>query len=94
MSETNGTHEPSVAVAELKALVAELSGRVQTLEAEAMQRHPSVSEDVMLAISAACAAYLGKRATVKQVHLRRGGAWATQGLATVQQSHADWHGVR
>ena len=94
MSETNGTPEPSATIAELKALVAELAGRVQTLEAEAAQRHPSVSEDTMLAISAAVAAYLGKRATVKQVHLRRGGAWATQGLATAQQSHADWHGVR
>jgi len=88
MSETSDT------VAELKARVAELAARVQTLEEEATQRHPAVSEDVLLAISAACAAYLGKRATIKQVHLRRGGAWATQGLATVQQSHADLHGVR
>jgi len=88
MSATNDT------VAELRALVAELAARVQTLEEEAAQRHPEVSEDVLLAISAACAAYLGKRATIKQAHLRRGGAWATQGLATVQQSHADLHGVR
>ena len=94
MSETKGTPEPSVTIADLSALVAELADRVQTLEKEATQRHPSVSEDMLLAISAAVAAYLGKRATVKQVHLRRGGAWATQGLATVQQSHADWHGVR
>ena len=94
MSETNGAHEASATIAELKALVAELAGRVQTLEEEATQRHPSVNEDTLLAISAAVAAYLGKRATIKQVHLRRGGAWATQGLATVQQSHADWHGVR
>lgn len=86
--------EATDTVAELKALVAELAARVQTLEEEAAQRHPAVSEDVLLAISAACAAYLGKRATVKQVHLRRGGAWATQGLATAQQSHADLHGVR
>jgi methylmalonyl-CoA carboxyltransferase large subunit len=91
MSETN---ETTGTIAELKALVAELAARVHTLEEEAAQRHPEVSEDVLLAIAAACAAYLGKRATVKQVHLRRGGAWATQGLATVQQSHADLHGVR
>lgn len=79
-------------VAELKALVAELAARVQTLEEDAAQRHPEVSDDVLLAIAAACAAYLGKRATIKQVHLRRGGAWATQGLATVQQQHAQLHG--
>ena len=83
---------PAGTMAELKALVAELVARVQTLEEEAAQRHPSVSDDVLLAISAACAAYLGKRAIIKQVHLRRGGAWATQGLATVQQQHAQLHG--
>ena len=89
MSETN---EPAEVVAELKALVVELAARVQKLEEEAAQRHPDVSENVLLAISAACAAYLGERAKVKQVHLRRGGAWATQGLATVQQQHAQLHG--
>jgi methylmalonyl-CoA carboxyltransferase 12S subunit len=89
MSETN---EPTEAIAELKALVAELAARVQTLEEEAAQRHPEVSEEVLLAISAACAAYLGERAKVKQVHLRRGGGWAAQGLATVQQQHAQLHG--
>jgi methylmalonyl-CoA carboxyltransferase 12S subunit len=88
MSETNDT------VAELKALVAELAARVQTLEEQAAQRHPEVSEDVLLAISAACAAYLGKRATIKQVHLRRGSTWASQGRAAAQQSHADLHSVR
>jgi len=86
MSETND------AVVELKALVAELAARVQTLEKQAERRHPEVSEDVLLAISAACAAYLGERATVKQVHLRRGGGWASQGRAAAQQSHADLHG--
>lgn len=88
MSETNDT------VVELKALVAELVARVQTLEEQAARRHPEVSEDVLLAISAACAAYLGKRATIKQVHLRRGETWASQGRTAVQQSHADLHGMR
>jgi methylmalonyl-CoA carboxyltransferase large subunit len=86
MSATNDT------VAELKALVAQLAARVQTLEEQAAQRHPEVSEEVLLAISAACAAYLGQRATVKQVHLRRGGGWASQGRAAAQQSHAELHG--
>jgi len=85
MSEADDT------VAELKALVAELVARVQTLEEQAAERHPEISEEVLLAISAACAAYLGERAKVKQVHLRRGGSWATQGLATVQQQHAELH---
>jgi methylmalonyl-CoA carboxyltransferase large subunit len=87
MSETNETF------AELKALVTELSARVQTLEEVAAKQHPEVSEDVLLAISAACAAYLGKRASIKQVHLRRGSSWTSQGRAAAQQSHADLHGM-
>jgi methylmalonyl-CoA carboxyltransferase large subunit len=88
MSETPDT------VAELKVLVAELVARVQTLEELAARQHPEVSEDVLLAISAACAAFLGKRATIKQVHLRRGDTWASQGRIAVQQSHAAVHGTR
>jgi methylmalonyl-CoA carboxyltransferase large subunit len=91
MSQTNETSETSDTVAELKALVAELSARLQSLENQAALWHPEVSEEVLLAISAACAAYLGKRATVKQVHLRRGSTWASQGRAAAQQSHADLH---
>ncbi len=87
MSQTNDT------IAELKALVVELSARVQTLEEVAAKQHPQVNEDVLLAISAACAAFLGKRATIKQVHLRRGNSWAAQGRAAAQQSHADLHGM-
>ena len=88
MSETNDT------VAELKALVAELATRVHTLEDRAALWHPEVTEEVLVAISAACAAYLGKRATIKQVHLRRGSTWATQGRAASQQTQADLHGLR
>jgi len=91
MSQTNKTSDTSDTVAELKALVAELSSRIQSLEDQAALWHPEVSEEVLLAISAACAAYLGKRATIKQVHLRRGSTWASQGRAAAHQSHADLH---
>jgi len=87
MSETDDS-DTTHSVAELRALVAELAARIQTLEEQAAQRHPEVSEDVLLAISAACAAFLGKRATIKQVHLHRGSTWAAQGRAVHQQSHA------
>ena len=102
MSETDDT------VAELKALVALLSTRLQMLETsyqtletshQALEEkaalwHPEVSDEVLLAISAACAAYLGERAIIKQVHLRRGSAWASQGRTVAQQAHADLHGMR
>lgn len=80
MSESNET------VAELKALIAQLVDRVQTLEEKTAQRHPEVTDEVLLAIAAACAAYLGKRATIKHVHLTRGSTWATQGRQA-QQGH-------
>jgi methylmalonyl-CoA carboxyltransferase 12S subunit len=79
-------------VAELQALVAELGARLHELEEERAAR--PVGEDVLLAISAACAAYLGKRAVVKQVHLARGSAWATAGRSGVQHSHANLRGTR
>ncbi len=88
MSETNDT------IAALKTLVAELAARVQTLEESVSKQHPQVDDEVLLAISAACAAFLGKRATIKQVRLRRGGAWASQARAAAQESHAELHATR
>ena len=88
MSETTDT------VAELKSLVVDLMDRVQSLEAVVAKQHPEVNEQVLLAISAACAAFLGKRATIKQVHLRRGNTWASQARAAAQESHAELHATR
>ncbi len=88
MSETTDT------VAELKSRVADLIARVQSLEAVVAKQHPEVNEEVLLAISAACAAFLGKRATIKQVHLRRGNTWASQARAAAQESHAELHATR
>ncbi|MTB72549.1 hypothetical protein ACF3NS_05830 [Arsenicicoccus cauae] len=84
--------EPTVA--ELQALVADLTARLEALEAKVSARDDEVTPEVLLAISAAVAAYLGKRATVKQVHLRRGSAWASQGRADIHHSHSIQHGVR
>lgn len=84
--------------AELLAAVHTLSQRVEQLEAELETlRHreslPGVPDDVVVAISAAVAAFLGHRAKVKQVHYRSGQAWAQQGKAVVQ-GHHNVHGSR
>ncbi|MCH8611741.1 hypothetical protein [Arsenicicoccus dermatophilus] len=84
--------EPTVA--ELQSLVADLTARLEALEAVVGARADEVPSEVLLAISAAVAAYLGKRATVKQVHLRRGSAWSAQGRSDIQHSHQIHHGVR
>jgi len=46
-----------------------------------------IPEDVLIAISAAVAAFLGERAHIRQVRLIRTGAWAQEGRVSVQASH-------
>jgi methylmalonyl-CoA carboxyltransferase large subunit len=80
--------------AELLARIEELTRRVEWLEA-GMADGPhvptTVSPDVVLAISAAVAAFLGKRAKVRQIHLAGTTTWAQQGRAAVMASHGISH---
>jgi hypothetical protein len=46
-----------------------------------------ISEEELLAISAALAAWLGVQAHIRQIRLIRTGAWAQQGRVTIQASH-------
>jgi methylmalonyl-CoA carboxyltransferase 12S subunit len=50
-----------------------------------------ISEEILLVISAAVAAFLGERAHVRQVRLIRSPAWAQQGRVTIQASHQLQH---
>lgn len=98
MSETTGALGVEAALDDLKALILGLSDRLSTLESRVndLAAHQSEATDpaLLAVISAACAAYLGKRAQVKQVHLRRDAAWARQGRTDVQLSHRIPHGRR
>lgn len=47
----------------------------------------TISEDILLVISAAVAAFLGERAHVRQVRLIKSPAWAQQGRVSIQASH-------
>jgi methylmalonyl-CoA carboxyltransferase 12S subunit len=90
-----------IAVA-LEDKIAELRRRVEKLEALLAAAKPAplpeakqeISPEIILAISAAVAAFLGKRATIRQIHLSSSSAWAEQGRATVQASHAIVRGLR
>lgn len=85
------------ATTELLARIDELTRRVAWLEAtigEGRRAPTDVPPEVVLAISAAVAAYLGKRAIVRQVHLRSHSTWAKQGRAQVMASHGFAHGTR
>jgi methylmalonyl-CoA carboxyltransferase 12S subunit len=58
----------------------------QAAAPEEPQAEP-ISEEVMLAISAAVAAFLGERAHVRQIRLIRSPAWSQQGRVSIQASH-------
>jgi methylmalonyl-CoA carboxyltransferase large subunit len=47
-----------------------------------------LSEDLILVIGAAVAAFLGKRAPIRGIRLLGSAAWAQQGRVTIQASHA------
>ncbi len=89
--------------ADLETEVTELRQRVEKLEALLAASgsklapsmtgetkpavHDEIAPDIVLAITAAVAAFLGKRTTIHQIRLTGTTAWAMQGRATVQASH-------
>lgn len=75
-------------MSESDTLVAELTARLEALEAqvEALKKHHrGVPEDVLLAITAAVSAFLGHKGKIKQVHFRGPGSWKQQARAAVQR---------
>jgi methylmalonyl-CoA carboxyltransferase large subunit len=75
-------------VARLGERVAALEGRAATLAPPAA---PPLSEELVMVIGAAIAAFLGKRPHIRQIRLLRSDAWAQQGRTTIQASHARPH---
>ncbi len=47
-----------------------------------------LSEELLLVIAAAVAAFLGKKAHIRQIRLLNSAAWAEHGRVTIQASHA------
>jgi methylmalonyl-CoA carboxyltransferase 12S subunit len=87
----------------LRQEVSRLSDRVAALEAKdrgpqsldppSSILHPrsnaeGLSEELLLVISAAVAAFLGKKPHIRQIRLVGTTAWSQQGRVTVQASHA------
>jgi methylmalonyl-CoA carboxyltransferase 12S subunit len=48
---------------------------------------PEISEEELIAISAALGAYLGVRVRIRQIRLVSSPAWAQQGRVSIQASH-------
>lgn len=55
--------------------------------AEPVKEADEFSEELLLVLSAAVAAYLGKRPHIRAIHLHTSRAWAQQGRVFVQASH-------
>jgi len=97
-SETPDWTQVTDALKELRQELTRLRERVAALE-EAKPHTPlpqaaraaeaeGLSEELLLVISAAIAAFLGKRPHIRQIHMLGSTAWAQQGRVTIQASHA------
>jgi len=88
---------------QLQAQIAELTKRLAEVERQAVQpaaaapvaaaaapaapASAEITEEELLAISAAIGAYLGVRAHIRQIRLVSSMAWAQQGRVSIQASH-------
>jgi methylmalonyl-CoA carboxyltransferase 12S subunit len=77
-------------VEKLEALVAAATKAATAADGSNGVKPPpkqEISTEIIIAISAAVAAFLGKRASIRQIRLTGETPWAQQGRATVQASH-------
>ncbi len=81
-------------IEKLEALLAASAQKEKQQPVAPSPIRPEIAPDILLAISAAVAAFLGKRATIHQIRLTGTTAWAMQGRATVQASHGIVRGYR
>jgi len=93
--------ELAAAVEQLRAQVAELIRRVDAMQGPAIAAgpppplktapepaaEPAITEEELLSISAALAAYLGVRPHIRQVRLLGTSVWAQLGRVSIQASH-------
>jgi methylmalonyl-CoA carboxyltransferase large subunit len=99
-SETGDQDQLTELLASLQKEVARLGERVASLEKKVYMPAPApvplpsaaepeaLSEELLLVIASAAAAYLGKKPHIRQIRLVSSAAWAQQGRVTVQASHA------
>ncbi len=86
----------------LRGEVARLGERVSALESRVIAasvplpatppvpsrpKSEPLSEELVIVIAAAVAAYLGKKPHIRQIRLLGSAAWAQQGRVTIQASH-------
>lgn len=82
---TEKIHELEGAAAEAPSHSVEVDAEEKPAPAAAAD--DGISEEILLALSAAVAAYLGKRAPIRTVRLLGSSQWAQQGRVSIQASH-------
>ncbi|WP_165250051.1 hypothetical protein [Paludisphaera soli] len=100
-TETPSLADVASALAAIQAELARMGERIAALEAaaprpssnsasagEPTRDGPVLSDETILVIGAAIAAFLGKKAHIRQIQLLGSAAWAQQGRVTIQASHA------
>ena len=90
LSERVAGLEKLASPAAASAVVAKAKAPAAVVAAEpkpAIAVEAGITEEEVLAISAALAAWLGVHAHIRQIRLIRSGAWAQQGRASIQASH-------
>jgi methylmalonyl-CoA carboxyltransferase 12S subunit len=98
MDATEEVRELRARLAEMQGEMARMAERLahldgQPAEPAAVASAPpptveeGISEDVVLVLAAAIAAYLGKRAHIRQIRLLGSAPWAQQGRVSIQASH-------
>ena len=82
------TRPPAPAIiASDQAPVSAAPAKAPPAETSPVASAAGISEEELIAISAAVAAYLGVRAHIRQVRVIHSSAWAQQGRVSVQASH-------
>jgi len=80
-----------VTLKELQAQIAEMSRQIEALQRQnggnGAAPPEEITEEELLAISAAIGAFLGVRAHIRQIRLVSTSAWAQQGRVSIQASH-------
>ena len=87
--------ELTAVIEDLRLQVAALSERIARLEPKTAAspavppppRPAGITEEQLLAVAGAVAAYLGVRVHIKQIRLVSSRAWAQEGRVSVQASH-------
>ncbi len=75
------------AAAAVGPLAVNLAPEASPAAAEKPAQPDGIDEELVLVISAAIAAFLGKKPHIRQIQLVGHAAWAQQGRVTIQASH-------